>query len=127
MPTRLYPIVIHRGDDGAFGAVFPDFPGFTNGATIEEVVTRASEALEAAFEAMLEDGEDAPAPTLAAEIEPDMRAGAECIAFAPVSLPGRSRRISVTLPEDLLERIDAVAGNRSRFLAEAASAALRSA
>ncbi|MEC9434080.1 MAG: type II toxin-antitoxin system HicB family antitoxin [Pseudomonadota bacterium] len=127
MLIKPYPIVIHGGEDSAFGAVFPDFPDCTIGATVEEAVVHASEALDAAFEAMLEDGEDAPTPTPVAENAADMRAGAERIAFAPELLPGRSKQISVTLPEDPLERIDAVASNRSRFLAEAASAALRSA
>jgi hypothetical protein len=34
--------------------------------------------------------------------------------------PGRSLRINVTLPEDLIQAIDRTTKNRSRFLAEAA-------
>ena len=45
--------------------------------------------------------------------------------LAPVELPGRSLRFSVTLDENLVERIDAVTSNRSAFLADAARAELR--
>jgi metal-responsive CopG/Arc/MetJ family transcriptional regulator len=36
----------------------------------------------------------------------------------------RALRVNVTLPEDLLQRIDRKSANRSRFLAEAAERAL---
>ena len=54
-----------------------------------------------------------------------MREGMLCVSLVPVSLPGRSKRVAITLPEDLIERIDATASNRSRFLAEAAEDRLR--
>lgn len=44
--------------------------------------------------------------------------------LVPVSIPGKARRVNVTLDEALLEEIDAVTDNRSRFLAEAARAEL---
>ena len=39
-------------------------------------------------------------------------------------LPGRARRVNVTLDEALLEEIDQISDNRSGFLAEAARAEL---
>ena len=127
MPVKLYPVVIHAPDveGGDFGALFPDFPGFTNGPTVEDVLARASEALEAAFEHLISEGEEPPAPTPVAAIPADMREGMLCVSLVPVSLPGRSKRVAITLPEDLIERIDATASNRSRFLAEAAEDRLR--
>jgi metal-responsive CopG/Arc/MetJ family transcriptional regulator len=41
-----------------------------------------------------------------------------------VTVPGRAKRVNVTLDEALLDEIDSIAKNRSRFLAEAARAEL---
>ncbi len=53
------------------------------------------------------------------EKEPDSAYG---VTFP--DLPGRARRVNVTLDEALIEEIDSIATNRSRFLAEAARAEL---
>ncbi|MEZ5835809.1 MAG: type II toxin-antitoxin system HicB family antitoxin [Geminicoccaceae bacterium] len=63
MAVRHYRAFLHRGDDGAFGVVFPEFPGcVTCGDT-------ASAALEAAAEAIalhVEDMGDCPNPPISA-------------------------------------------------------------
>jgi metal-responsive CopG/Arc/MetJ family transcriptional regulator len=46
------------------------------------------------------------------------------VALVPVTLPGRAHRVNITMDEGLLHEIDAVADNRSRFLADAARAEL---
>ena len=46
------------------------------------------------------------------------------ITLVPVVLPGRARRVNVTLDEALLEEIDQISDNRSGFLAEATRAEL---
>jgi hypothetical protein len=54
--------------------------------------------------------------------DPDIRMIA--VTLVAVTLPGKAKRINVTLDEALLEEIDKVADNRSRFLADAARAEL---
>jgi metal-responsive CopG/Arc/MetJ family transcriptional regulator len=39
-----------------------------------------------------------------------------------VTLPGKAQRVNIAMEEALLDEIDAIADNRSRFLAEAARA-----
>ncbi|MGO8953237.1 MAG: hypothetical protein ACLQF2_07850, partial [Rhodomicrobium sp.] len=46
------------------------------------------------------------------------------VTLIPLVLPGRARRVNVTLDEALLEEIDRISNNRSGFLAEAARAEL---
>ena len=54
--------------------------------------------------------------------DPDIQLVA--ITLVGVTVPGRAKRVNVTLDEALLGEIDEVADNRSRFLAEAARAEL---
>ncbi len=73
---------------------------------------------------MIADRETIPGPTPLDAIMSDA-ANRDAVAFlvnAPVG-PTRAVRINITLPEEILEQIDRVARNRSRFLAEAARAA----
>ena len=117
-----YIALLRKDDASDYGVDFPDFPGcVTAGETLEEARLMAAEALAGHVEAMREDGESIPAPSDLDTImgDPD---NADAVAFL-VSVPGaasRSRRVQVTLPEDLLEAIDKVASNRSAFLARAA-------
>jgi len=46
------------------------------------------------------------------------------VTLIPVTLPGKAQRVNITMDQGLLDEIDAVADNRSRFLAEAARAEL---
>jgi antitoxin HicB len=51
-------------DDGAFVVTFPDVPGaITYGETIEEALTRASDALLTIFDAYMKDRRDIPSPS----------------------------------------------------------------
>lgn len=84
----------------------------------------AHEALAGHVALMVADGDELPEPTpletVAAEREPSTVA----ITLVPVTLPGKAQRVNITIDMGLLEEIDAVADNRSRFLAEAARAEL---
>ena len=83
------------------------------------------EAATAAAEVVIaEVGADIPGATPVADIPAEDRADADGVALVPVHLPGRAKAISVTLDEGLIDRIDAVASNRSAFLAEAARSRL---
>jgi len=81
----------------------------------------ASDALLFHVDGMREDGEVIPPPSSVDAIMTDLQ-NRDAIAFL-VDLPERSRRavrINVSLPEDIVQSIDRVAANRSRFLADAA-------
>ncbi|MBI5163406.1 MAG: type II toxin-antitoxin system HicB family antitoxin [Magnetospirillum sp.] len=122
---RYYPAVIDKDTDSDYGISFPDFPGcISAGATPEEAIVLGTEALAGHVALMAQDGDPIPAPTALAEVtwEPD-----EQVAFVtliPVVVPGKAKRINITLDESLIEEIDATSRNRSGFLAEAARAEL---
>jgi predicted RNase H-like HicB family nuclease len=55
MATNTYIALIHKEADSDYGASFPDLPGcVTAGATIDEVLSMAKEALALHIEGMLE-------------------------------------------------------------------------
>ena len=58
------------------------------------------------------------------EVAAAREASAVAATLIPVVLPGRARRVNVTLAEALLEEIGRIGDNRSGFLAEAARAEL---
>ena len=73
---------------------------------------------------MLSDGEELPEPTPLEALAARRLPRPATIALVPVMLPGKAQRVNITMDEALLDEIDAVADNRSRFLAEAARAEL---
>jgi HicB_like antitoxin of bacterial toxin-antitoxin system len=81
----------------------------------------AVEALAFHVDGMREDGDAIPPPSPMDAIMASSR-NRNAIAFL-VDLPAKSRRavrINVSLPEDVMQSIDRVAANRSRFLADVA-------
>ena len=125
-----YIALFDRAADGSFGVVFPDFPGCTSaGDGFEDALREASEALAFHAQGMREDGESIPAPRSLEEIRAagedwyDM-AGAIVAAVPLLPPPARAVRVNITIDERLLAEIDAVAKNRSAFLADAAREAL---
>ena len=123
---RHYIALIHKEPDSDFGVSFPDFPGcVTAGATLQEALAMAAEALAGHIEMMVEAGDAVPEPSDADAVmeDPENRDGV----VALVSMPDDAAkiiRVNVTLPAGLLRRIDARTDNRSRFLAKAAEKAL---
>lgn len=120
-----YIAILHKDADSEFGVSFPDFPGcVTAGATLEEARAMAAEALALHIEGMIEDHAAIPLPSTLDAImaDPDFRDGVAFIVDAPIS--DRVVRVNVTLPEELVRRIDRVTRNRSRFLADAARSKL---
>ena len=116
-------IALLRKDDGSdFGVDFPDFPGCaTAGTTLDEARRLAAEALALHVNGLIEDGDTLPAPSSLDAImaDPDNADAVVFLVDVPES-PARAIRINVTLPNDIVEDIDRVTKNRSRFLAEAA-------
>jgi len=122
----IYIALLRRDPDSDFGVDFPDFPGcITAGRTLEEAKEMAQEALKFHIAGMIEDGETIPEPSSLDAVRADPAAHDAVIMLVDVPAePSRSVRINVTLPADLLQRIDRSTNNRSRFLADAARARL---
>ena len=63
MLTR-YPVVIHKEKGSDFGVTVPDLPGcFSAGASLDEALQQAKEAIECHIEGLLLDNDALPAPT----------------------------------------------------------------
>jgi predicted RNase H-like HicB family nuclease len=122
-----YIALIHKDPDSDYSVSFPDFPGcITAGATLDEAREQAAEALAFHITGMIEDGQELPTPSPMATIMTE-RENRDAVAFL-VALPDRAERhirIQVTMPQGLVAEIDARTDNRSKFLADAARAALR--
>ncbi|MDB5402043.1 MAG: hypothetical protein JWQ55_4061 [Rhodopila sp.] len=118
---NAYVALLRKQPDSDYGVDFPDFPGcITAGETLEDARRMAAEAVQLHIEGMIEDGEPIPAPSRLDDImaDPHHRDAVAVLIDAQVWRP--AVRVNVSLPPDLLEAIDRVTDNRSRFLAEAA-------
>lgn len=124
-----YPIAIELGDDNnAYGVSFPDVPGcFSAGDSYDEAIDNAKEALAGHLQVAAEYGEPIiKGSTVEQHINNPDYQGCSW-AFIELDITpylGKSKKINVTLPESLISRIDNVSSNRSKFLADAAMAAL---
>ena len=117
-----YIALMYKAPDSDFSVSFPDFPGcITAGITLEDARHMAAEALAFHIDGMRSGGEQIPEPSTVDAIKADPENDGALLFLVDVpDPPGRSLRINVTLPEDLIQAIDRTAKNRSRFLAEAA-------
>lgn len=120
-----YIALLRKDPLSDFGVDFPDFPGcVTAGTTLDEARKMAEEALVFHVEGMLEDDEAIPEPS-SLDAVMSQAENQDAVAFlVPVSIPAKSVRVNITLPEPALRRIDAFVDSkgmsRSSFLAEAA-------
>ncbi|MDP9840540.1 putative RNase H-like HicB family nuclease [Neorhizobium huautlense] len=123
---RNYIGLIHKDAESDYGVSFPDLPGVvTAGTDLDEARRMATEALAFHIEGMIEDGDTIPEPSGLDTImaDPDNRDGVAIL--VSVAMPARKAvRLNITLPEDVLNDIDAYAQThgltRSGFLARAA-------
>jgi len=125
--TRLYfPAIVEGGAEPGYSVFFPDLLGLASaGDTLQEAALHAEEALRGHVELMVESGEELPPASELDAIgrDPDIQEIARIL--VGVDIPStRLLRVNVSLPEDLVRRIDRTSNNRSRFLAEAAERAL---
>lgn len=124
MATVYYPAIVEEGKDG-FGVYFPDLPGCVSaGRTVNEAVINAEEALYGHLAVMAEHGDPIPEPSEITMISAEEWSKEHCRVLVRGERPGKAVRVQVSIEEGLLARIDRVAANRSRFLADAARAAL---
>ncbi len=133
MITRQYIGLIHKEATSDFGVSFPDFPGVvTAGTSLDDARSMAEEALALHVEGLTEDGDPIPEPSTLDDVmaDPDNKDGVAILVGVKTEAP-KCIRVNVTLPEDILDRIDRYADKegltRSAFLARAAKRALETA
>jgi predicted RNase H-like HicB family nuclease len=125
-----YVAFVHKEPESAFGVSFPDFPGcISAGATMDEALANASEALQGHVKMMEADNEIIPAPRSVDAILADQewaeeRENAILSAVHLIRDLGSTTRINLSLDLGLLKAIDEAARarkqTRSAFLASAA-------
>lgn len=99
---------IHKEPDTGYGVSFPDLPGCISvGDTLEEARALAAEALELHLAGMIEDGTTIPAPSslddLVAEYEIEKPIA---MLLIPADSASKSVRVNISLPEDVLRKVD---------------------
>uniref|UniRef100_E6QUZ9 HicB-like antitoxin of toxin-antitoxin system domain-containing protein n=1 Tax=mine drainage metagenome TaxID=410659 RepID=E6QUZ9_9ZZZZ len=127
------PIVLHTDDGVRYGVTVPGLPGcFSAGNTLDEALDSVREAIDLHLEGMAEEGEPLLEPRSLVEYQadPDYADGVWAVVEVDVSrVEGKTEKVNITLPRNLIRRIDEAArtrgSSRSGFLAEAARQALR--
>jgi predicted RNase H-like HicB family nuclease len=115
----------YEDGEGGYGVVFPDLPGcFSAGDDYDDAVRMAHEAL-----ALYAEGNDTmPEPRTLEEIKAgweDWAAWEKNYKFlvgkvALYPIKAEAKRFNISMPADLVARIDRVASNRSAFIVAAA-------
>jgi predicted RNase H-like HicB family nuclease len=123
---RTFIAILSKEKRSDYGVHFPDLPGcVTAGRTLEEARKRAAEALALHLDGMAEEGLPIPEPSSLDRIVKDP-SSVEGVPFLVTAAEPESRvvRVNITLPADVLERIDSYVEktetSRSAFLAAAA-------
>ena len=126
--------VIHKEAASDYGVSFPDFPGvITAGKDLDDARVMAEEALAMHVHGLVEDGMAIPQPSTLEDVmsDPDNRDASAVIVVTVKTEAQKAVRINVTLPADVLQRVDAFAEShgytRSGFLAAAAKRLLEEA
>jgi len=128
-----FPIVLHTDDSMRYGVTVPGLPGcFSAGDTLDDALDSIREAIDLHLEGMAEEGISLPEPRSLAEYQadPNYADGVWAVVDVDASrVEGKTEKVNITLPRNLIRRIDDAAktrgSSRSGFLAEAARQALR--
>ena len=123
-----YPVLIHKESSSDFGVTVPDLPGcYSAGTTMEEALEGAQEAVLTHVEGLMMDQEPIPTPSSVESLLPEWNEKGAVWALVPVDLSvlsKKAKRINITVPENLLRKIDAFAmkdgDSRSGLLVTAA-------
>lgn len=124
-----YPVVIHKDPKSDYSVAVPDLPGCVSaGRDLDEALTMVREAIELHLEGMIEDGVPAPHPSRFDDLVRSKEFAGGTWAVVEIdetSLRVNIKRIGVTIPERILDAIDAYAhrinSSRSALIARAAS------
>jgi predicted RNase H-like HicB family nuclease len=121
-----YPAVLRHDDASDFTVTFPDLPGCVAiGASAEETLLLAEDALGFHLEGLTEEGIAAPTPSSLSSLLNGGRP-TDAVLLLVTGRPGKAPavRVNITLDKNLLAEIDDAATEagttRSGFLAEAA-------
>ena len=120
-----YIAYLHQDVGTDIGVSFPDFPGcITAGATLQEAMTMASEALELHIEGMRTEGLEIPAPSSLDQLANDDAREGAIVALVSVTIEDPPAKANITLKRSQLARIDQAANaaglTRSAFMVRAA-------
>ena len=123
-----FPVYLEKDADSDYGVTVPDLPGcFSAGATIEEAMDNAQEAILTHVEGLLMDNEVIPNTSNIEVLKERIKSSGIIWGLVNVDIGKLSkevRRINITLPENILSKIDSFAQRegetRSGFLASAA-------
>lgn len=130
MAMLYYPAILEKDEDSDYGVFFPDLPGcVAAGGDATEALMNAEDALRFHIEGLTRHGQPVPGPSKIDDLvaDPEVnRLGLYLVRYRP---PRKSKRVNVTLEENLLLDIDDAAAergdSRSGFLAEAARRLVR--
>lgn len=118
---KTYFMIVFENVDGLW-CEFPDLPGcLTDGATLEELLRNAADALDSWMESAVEHGDALPDASSAAELQTALAAaGPEARFLAPVGgyLPSEPARINVTSTADKITEITDYAKRHKRTRSE---------
>ncbi len=129
-----YPIAIEKGDaNHAYGVIVPDIPGcFSAGDTLDEALMQAEDAILLQLEEYLDNGQPFPQPSPMEDLRHQQAYEGFIWSITKVDvskLSGKSTRVNISLPERILQLIDAAAERdgetRSGFIARAALGHIR--
>ena len=126
-----YVAVVHKDDDSAYGAYFPDLVGcFAAGDTEDEALENLRISLRIYAEDFAEEGKKLPRARSLHEIlkdnevRSDLATDGSVLVLVPLLVANKKRRVNVTLEPSLIAAVDEaakIAGtNRSDYLAIAA-------
>jgi predicted RNase H-like HicB family nuclease len=123
-----YPVLIHKEASSDFGVTVPDLPGcHSAGTTMEQALEGAQEAILTHVEGLLMDRDPIPTPSSVESLLPAWNEEGAVWALVPVDLSAlskKAKRVNITVPENLLRKIDAFAmkdgDSRSGLLVTAA-------
>lgn len=125
-----YPVYLHQAESGTFSGFVPDLEGcYFAGDTIDDAIADAHAAIDGYLDYRSEKGRDVPVARTINDHkdDKDCRGGIWAIVdIDTAKYDGKAVKLNITLPHNLLSRIDAYVtsnrdySSRSGFLAELA-------
>ncbi|KXS55441.1 MAG: hypothetical protein AWU57_220 [Marinobacter sp. T13-3] len=107
----LIPVFIEQHDDSAYGVIVPDLPGcHSAGDTLEDALFNAEDAIDLHMEDVVRTGGTFPVPSSLSELKhrsTEFHDGFWAVVNVDeVKYFGKAQRINISLPSNLIARID---------------------